>query len=187
MPKKAFLIHGWQGHPEEEWRPWLRNELESLGWKVILPAMPDTMHPKVHEWVRHTEHLVNITGGPDENCYFVGHSLGCIAILRYLETLSNEKVGGAILVAGFSDDLGYEEFLNFFTAPILWDEIKTHCKKFVAIHSDNDPYVPLEQGNVFKEKLGAELIIEHNMKHYSAEDGITELPIALEVLLRISK
>ncbi len=184
MSKRVFLIHGWQGHPNEGWRPWLKNELEKRGFKIFVPAMLDTDNPKMEDWVGH---LVKTVGKPDGNCYFVGHSLGCITILRYLETLKeNEKVGGCILVAGFSDSLGYRELENFFEKPIDWNKIRSHCENFVAIHSDNDPYVPLKYGDVFKEKVNAKVIIEHGMKHFSSSDGITELPVVLESLLEIS-
>ena len=29
--KKVFIIHGWEGYPEEGWFPWLKKELESRG------------------------------------------------------------------------------------------------------------------------------------------------------------
>lgn len=185
MKKRVFVIHGWEGYPEEGWRPWLKNELEKRGFAVFIPAMPDTKHPKMNEWLNH---LIEVIGTPDKNCYFVGHSLGCITILRYIETLKeNQKIGGAVLVAGFTSDLGYEEIGSFFKEPINWEKIKSHCKRFVAIHSDNDPYVSLHYGKFFKEKLNAEVIVEHNMKHFSVDDGIMVLPIALESVIKISK
>ncbi|MFH0949150.1 MAG: alpha/beta hydrolase [Candidatus Aenigmatarchaeota archaeon] len=185
MKKKAFLIHGWEGHPEHGWWPWLKNKLEKEGFSVFVPAMPDTNHPKMDAWVNH---LTKIVETPNKDCYFVGHSLGCITILRYLETLKlNENIGGAVLVAGFSDDLEFKELDSFFTKSIDWKKIKAHCKKIVAIHSDNDPYVPLKHGDIFKEKLGVELIVQHNMKHFSGDDGIIELPVALESVLKISE
>lgn len=183
--KRIFLIHGWEGYPEEGWRPWLRDELEKRGFEVYVPAMPNTKYPKMNAWVKHLSKIVRV---PDKDCYFVGHSLGCIAILRYLETLKKEQeVGGAVLVAGFTSNLGYTEFESFFTKPINWKKIKLHCKKFVAIHSDNDPYVSLHYGNFFKEKLKATLIVEHGMKHFSGDDGITKLPAVLNLLLNMSK
>ena len=182
--KRAFLIHGWEGHPEEGWRPWLRSELEKRGFTVSVPAMPDTENPKMDAWVNH---LSKTVGAPDRDCYLIGHSLGCIAILRYLETLKEgQSVGGAVLVAGFSDNLGFKELGTFFTEPIDWDRIKPRCGRFVAIHSDNDPYVPLKHGGIFREKLGADVILEHDMKHFSGDEGITGLPIALESVLKIS-
>jgi hypothetical protein len=185
MPKRIFLIHGWEGYPEEGWRPWLKGKLEEEGFSVFVPAMPDTNHPKMDDWIRH---LTKIVGTPDKDCYFLGHSLGCITILRYLETLKEgQKTGGVVLVAGFTSNLGYEELESFFTKPIDWEKIKSHCEKFVAIHSDNDPYVSLHYRDFFKGKLNAEVIVEHNMGHFSGDDGITELPVALNAVLRISE
>lgn len=181
--KRAFLIHGWQGVPDGSWRPWLKKELEKHGFEVFVPAMPDTNNPKMSAWIAH---LANIAGAPDKDCYFVGHSLGCIAILRYLETLKeNQKVGGVILVAGFTSNLGFKELESFFTKPIEWEKIKSHCSKFVAIHSDNDYYVSLHYADLFKENLEAEVIVQHNMGHFTNEDDILELPIALNSILKI--
>lgn len=185
MVKKVFLIHGWEGYPEEGWRPWLKKELEKNGFNVFVPAMPNPKHPKMNAWVKY---LTRIVGIPDKNCYFVAHSLGCITILRYFETLKeNQEVGGVVLVAGFTSNLGYKELQSFFTKPIDWEKIISCCNKFIAIHSDNDPVVSLHYGNFFKENLGAEVIIEHNMKHFSGEDNINELPVALDSVLKLSK
>ncbi len=185
MAKKAILIHGWEGTPDEGWRPWLKNKLEEQGFEVLAPAMPDTDNTKMEAWL---EHLNKLIDNVDENYYFVGHSLGCITILRYLELLNeNQEVGGAVLVAGFTSNLGYDELDSFFQTKINWDKIKSSCKKFVAIHSDNDPFVSLHYGDIFKENLNAEIIIKQNMKHFSGDDDINELPSALESILKISK
>jgi hypothetical protein len=185
MKKRAFLIHGWEGRPEEGWQSWLKKELEDRGFTVIVPAMPDTKNPHMDKWV---PFLVEVVDIPTENDYFVGHSLGCITILRYLEGLKEgEKVGGVVLVAGFTDDLGYKELSSFFQTPIDFPKVNKHCKSFVAIHSDDDQYVALSYGDIFKEKLGAKLIIAHNMKHFAGDDNILELPVALEAILGISK
>ena len=189
MKKRVFVVHGWEGYPEEGWRPWLRQELKKRDFKVFVPTMPDTMTPTKGKWV---PYLAQVVGKPDKNCYFVGHSLGCITILRYLETLKeNQKIGGAVLVAGFGTDLEYEEYkgevASFFSTPVNWREIKRHCPRFVAIHSDDDPWVPIKHNTLFKEKLGAKAIVEHNKKHFSGDDNIFELPLALEAVLELAK
>ncbi len=182
--KRVFLIHGWEGYPEEGWRPWLKKKLAAKGFQVFVPAMPDAAHPKMNAWV---SHLAKIVGDPDIECYFVGHSLGCITILRYIETLSGrEKVGGAVLVAGFTSDLGYEELHSFFMKPIDWKKLKSRCSKFTAIHSDDDPYVSLHYADFFKEKLNAKVVIEHAKKHFSGGDGIMELQSAYNAVIKIS-
>jgi uncharacterized protein len=182
--KRAFIIHGWEGVPNEGWKPWLRGELEKKGFSVKVPAMPSTNNPKVDAWV---SHLAKVVGKPDKDCYFIGHSLGCITIIRYLEKLKgNIKVGGAVFVSGFASNLGFEQIGSFFKAPINWRKVKSRCKRFVAIHSDNDRYVSLHYGSMFKRELGAELVVKHNMKHFAGSDGITEVPVVRDAVLRIS-
>lgn len=189
MKKRVFLIHGWGGTPEEGWRPWLRDELASRGFQVSVPAMPDTDHPRMDAWLAKLQETV---GTPDEQCFFVGHSLGVITILRYFEVLEKRhKVGGAVLVAGFTDlsinvtEEDTSELASFFQTPLDFEKVKSHCQTFVAIHSDNDPYVSLSYGDILRDKLSAQLIVKHNMRHFSGSDGITELPIALESILRL--
>lgn len=188
MRKRVFLIHGWDGYPEEGWRPWLKKELEQRGYEVSVPAMPDTSNPTLKKWL---DHLQSVVGSPDEQCYFVGHSLGCITILRYLESLEDkQRVGGSIFVAGFSSDLEYEgykkELKSFFEKSLNWQSIKKHCKKFVAIHSADDKWVLMKHVDIFGEKLNATVIKMNEMKHFSGDDGITELPIVLDELIAMS-
>lgn len=112
--------------------------------------------------------------------------------MRYLESLSNDKrVRGTVLVAGFTDDLGYPELTNFFKTPIDFNKIKQRCDQFVAINSDNDPYVDLKYGNILKEKLGAKLIIKHNKGHFSGasdnEAACLSLPDVTQSILEMTK
>lgn len=111
--KRVFLIHGWNGFPENHWFPWLKQQLEAKWFHVETPEMPDTKHPKRDAWVAK---LSEIVGVPDEDTYFVGHSLGCITIVRYLEKLSPDaKVGGCVFVAGFGGGLKHHELTQFYT------------------------------------------------------------------------
>ena len=48
--KRVFIIHGWEGFPEEGWFPWLKNELEAKGFEVHVPNMPDSEHPRIQKW-----------------------------------------------------------------------------------------------------------------------------------------
>lgn len=58
--------------------------------------------------------------------------------------------------------------------------------KFVCVFSDNDLYIPFQDAEIFKEKLAAKIIIEHNKKHFSGRDGINELPSVLNAVLLMS-
>ncbi len=190
--KRVFIIHGWEGHPGEGWLPWLKKELENRGFAVSVPQMPDTNKPRIEKWI---PALAELVGRADEQTYFVGHSMGVQAIARYIETLpEGVKVGGAVFVAGFFKRLtGLEDDMevqatdrHWLDAPINFDKIKSHLPKSIAIFSDNDPYVPLDNQDDFRDKLGSKIIIEHNMRHFSGDHGVTELPIALQALLELA-
>lgn len=197
MRKRVFIIHGWDGYLEECWFPWLTKNLTAKGFEVFMPQLPNPEHPRIHTWV---PKIAEVVGSPDENTYFVGHSMGCQAIIRYLETLPHTtKIGGAVFVGGFLTRLtGLEEEIkedpdvaetekHWLNAPINFEKVKRHLPKSVAIFSDNDYYVPLDNQDTFRDKLGSYIVIEHGMGHFCDDDGVTELHSALEAVLDITE
>mgnify|MGYP001569945392 CR=1 FL=1 len=74
MNKRVFLIHGWEGNPENAWFPWLKKELKARNFEVIVPEMPDTEKPEIKSWIKKLKETV---GRADEETYFIGHSIGC--------------------------------------------------------------------------------------------------------------
>lgn len=190
MQKRVFILHGWGGDSKEGWFPWLKAELEKLGFEVIAPDLPDTNNPRIDSWVTALSQLV---GEPDQNTYFVGHSMGNQAIVRYLESLSdNVRVGGAVFVAGFLTELTgltdeeKETGDHWMSKEIDLDKVRTHLPKSVAIFSDNDEFVPLSNLDAFRDFLGSEIIIEKSKSHFSGSDGVLELPSALDSIVKIS-
>ncbi len=190
MQKRVFIVHGWGGNPEEGWLPWLKKELSAKGFEVHVPAMPDTENPKIETWI---PYLAKVVGNPDENTYFVGHSIGCQTILRYLDSLpENKKVGGVVCVAGFFRLLHLatkeEKTIakSWLETAMDYDKIKQNAKKIVAIFSDNDPDVDLGDKELFKKYLNAKTIIEHDKGHFSEDAGVKELPSALDAVLEMS-
>ncbi len=181
--KRVFIIHGWEGTPESNWFPWLKEQLESRGFEPIVPIMPNTNNPVSSEWLAY---LKKVVGKADRNTYLIGHSLGVIAILKFLESIPPEqKIGGAVLVAGFSESLGIPETESFFTESLDHEKVKESAGKFIAINSDNDPYVPLKKGEILRDKLGAEFIVVPKGSHLNEGAGFTKLPIVLESILKI--
>ena len=192
VKKRVIIVYGWGGYPEEGWFPWLKKELEQRGFEVLVPQLPDAENPRIQNWV---PKLAETVGVADENTYFIGHSMGCQTIARYLESLSDGvKVGGAVFVGGFLKRLtGLEDDLetqavrkDWLETPLDLSKVRSHLPKSVAIFSDNDPWVPLDNQDDFRDKLGSEIVIEHNQGHFSGEhDGTKELPVALEAVLEL--
>ena len=182
MPR-AIIVHGWESSPGGGWKPWLKKELEKKGFTVLVPALPDSDHPRLPAWLAHLQKTIT---KPDPHTYLVGHSLGCITLLRYLERI-HTKIGGAVLVAGFTSTLGYQELESFFKRPINWNTIRKHCRQFTALHSDNDPFVSMHYADFFRTELKAKIIVKHNQKHFSGHDGILTVPDVLKEVLRMSR
>ncbi len=182
MNRRVVIIHGWGATPHDHWFPWLSRELEAQGYAASVPAMPDTEKPDRDAWV---SAIADTVGTPDEDTILVGHSIGTVAILRYLESLPmGTRIAGAVLVAGFleADD---SELETFFRSPFDYDRIKNACSAVVAIESDDDPHVPPGSGALIEEKLGAQLVTLHHAGHMNTEDGFTALPPALGAIRSI--
>jgi len=105
------------------------------------------------------------------------------------------KIGGVIFIAPwihlkpetFEDKETEEIAKPWLETPINFERIKLRFKKMVCIFSDNDPFVPLSDKDIFNKKLDSEIIIEHKKRHFSGEDNIKDLPIALDKLIEISE
>ena len=188
--KKVFIIHGWGGSPEEPMHRWIKKELENKGFKVVAPIIPNPNKPVISTWINK---IKNIIKTPDEDTYLIGHSIGCQAILRYLEKLDSKiKVGKVILIAPwmYLDEKTIEEegeesvriAKPWVETPIDWSKIKKHTKDFNCIFSDNDPFVPVSNKNLFEEKLGAKIIVEHNKGHFDPDSGVKKLEVILKII-----
>lgn len=185
--KRAVIVHGWSGKPNEAWFPWLKKELEKKGFKVSVPQMPNADYPVISSWVKK---LSTNIGTPDNELILIGHSIGCQTILRYLETI-NTPIKGIVLVAGWFTLTGLETEEEQQTVQPWLDthiDFKIVKKtKSIAIFSDNDPYVPLENIKMFEKQLGAKTITLHKRGHIGAYDKCPQLPEALDAVLSLAK
>ena len=187
--KTVYIIHGWGGSPNEPMHKWLRKELLTRDYNVIAPEMPDAEKPEINAWVSKLKEIVE---NPDKDTIFVGHSIGCQTILRYLETLNPAVVvGGVVLIAPWLtlQNLESDEERNiakpWLETNISFAGVAKHVPKITAIFSDNDPVVPFENAELFEKKFGTENIIENNKGHFTEEDDVLELPSALDAVLEI--
>jgi predicted alpha/beta hydrolase family esterase len=179
--KKVYLIHGWGGSPSSEgWFGWLIRECEKRNIEIKIPEMPNTNEPKIEEWLELLESMEEI----NEETYFIGHSIGAQAILRFLEKLPEEKkIGGAAFIAGWFNlkESAYgssEEKIiakPWIEIPIDYNKIKLHTNNFFAIFSDDDPCVPVSDAELFRQRLNAQIIIKHAEEHFNETQEIPEL------------
>ena len=186
--KKVIIVHRWEGNSHGDWYPWLQQELEKLGCEVHIPDMPDTDVPVIDKWVRK---LSEVVGTPNADTYFIGHSIGCQTILRYLETIDT-PIGGVVFVAPwFSlDNLEDEEVTQiakpWIETPVNFEHIKTVAPSIQVLISSNEPYGCIERNTkILEEKLNAKVFILENKGHFTEDDECKEIPEARNLLLEI--
>lgn len=182
MIKKIYFIHGWGDNSVElSWVSWVRNECQKKNIEFVAFKLPNSKEPKIKEWVNFLKENVEEL---DEEVLFLGHSIGCQTILRYLEELPiDKKIGGCIFVAGWLNllDAAYEEEDDkeiakpWLETPINFKIVKKHCNNFLSIFSDDDECVPLTDAKIFEKKLGSEIVIKKNEGHFDETERIDEI------------
>ena len=132
---KALILQGWYQKTNSCWYQWLKKELEKKEYKVYLSDLP-TIHTDLPDWEQIQDFIVK-TNTIDKDTTIIGHSLGCLMVLRLAEKYSYTKM---FLVSGWDfNDLTPNHQL-FWKKPLDHSKIENNVKSIVCIGSDNDPY-----------------------------------------------
>ena len=202
--KTVVIVHGWTGSAGREWLPWLAGRLRSAGYRVVVPNMPVTYIPIPSVWTAYLKHAV---GRVDSNTYFVGHSVGCQAILRMMAK-RRHPCGGAVFVAGWfvaSDFLKklpprslfrrldavlgpvFRVFVSRWEVPFAYERLSAAIPKSVAIFSENDWFVDAATNiPLFRERVGSDTVVIPGTGHFTTRDGYREFPELLRIVLALT-
>ena len=184
----VFIVHRWNGTPEGDWYQWLKGELEKRGFEVFIPEMPETDKPSIKKWVGKISEAASASDEP----YFVGHSIGCQAILRYIES-SGKKSSGVLLIApwlhlkdaAFETDSDRKVAEEWISIPIDLGKVKSSIRDCRIVMSTGDPYVPVGDSKIFRDGLNAKINIMPISKHFTGEEGYSELHVALNEFMKM--
>ena len=182
---KVYIVHCWDGTKDDGWYPWIDKKLSENGNKVYRFNMPDTANPKIDEWVNYLDSQVD---NLDENTFFIGHSIGCQTIMRYLETKDITRIGGILFVAPWlellpeavSDEESFNTAKPWLTEKIDFEKIKKFTNNIHSIFSSDDYFVSLDQKEEFEKLLDAKTIVVNDKGHISQDDGVFELKEILD-------
>ncbi|MDO8497010.1 MAG: alpha/beta hydrolase [bacterium] len=182
--KNALILHGTdfdktKKQKDTNWFPWLKKELEKVGYEVWLPELPEAWHPDL-------ERYWNFVKDFDFNkeTLLIGHSSGGGAMFGILHTLLEEKkVKAAISVAGIMKD---EEWgcEGLFKEAYDWEKIRKQSKYIYLLWSKDDPYVKKYHTDFLSEKLHIKPQIYKGKKHFNLEAGQehAKIPEVLEIV-----
>ena len=176
---EVHIVHGYQAEASSHWFPWLKTRLLSLGVTTFIHHLPDSNNPDVECWMDYLRRNIHCF---HEKTIFVGHSLGCITLLRYLSLFPRDfRITGLILVAGFDKPLPLFPELNSFISIVPdYPRIINSVQTRMVLVSDNDSIVPPELTEELSGRLHSSLIKIPHGGHFMAIDGFLEFPLILQ-------
>lgn len=179
--KKIYIIHGYYASPNEHWFPWFVEKVYAVyGIEVEVLRMPTPESPYVEAWL---EKLHDKIGIPNNEMFIVAHSLGCVALLRYLDSLHESfTLGGMILVSPFDKPL--EVFPNldpFVDVTLNYAKLSRNVLQKHVIFSDNDMYVPPSISKTLGVKLDSALLEIPRGGHFLGIEGFETFPELYEI------
>jgi predicted alpha/beta hydrolase family esterase len=184
-----YLIPRWAGDIHSDWYDWLSTEIKlKYQIDIIRLEMPDWNEPNVTESV---SFLTSNVKELDENTYFIGHSVGCQAILRFLnehsKTNKQLKIGGFLFIAGWLEVdnpwISLKPWLEI--ESIDFESISNNVDFKKLVISTNDPFTSDYEKNksLFNTHLNAKTSIYPNRLHFNREKEADVLHEVEELIL----
>lgn len=180
--KTVIILHGTLSSPNGNWFQWLKNELEQRGLAVWLPQLPQAEQPSLKNWQRFMKEQCPFP--INEETLVIGHSSGAILALILAQD-NTQNIGAVVDVSVFHDNsLQWEPNNQLFDIAFDWTMIQKNINTLLFIHSDNDPYVPLDQAQFVADSTNAEMLVIPGEGHFNLErsERYTQFPKLLEIL-----
>ncbi|MCH4247676.1 MAG: alpha/beta hydrolase [Acinetobacter populi] len=183
--QQIYVLHGYAASIQDHWFMDFKQSLENKYTHVDLIAFPNSQHPDAKKWQQTLDQTI---AKVDEHTYFVAHSLGVITLLHFLERHQIKKVGGIILVSGFSDPIpGFPDLDEYILANQINPTHFQHAGQTYMLISDNDSIVPKAYSLAFARKLNIPYRILPNSGHFLGSDGYTQFPQLVELMQQMLK
>lgn len=174
VQRSVLIFHGRLGDPKENWFPWLKEKLEKNGHKVFIPQFPTPKGESLESWLKVLDGYRKYI---DKNTIFIGHSRGARFLLHVLERLDQPVyaaffIGGSVGIKQMAFAKEAYRFADGYH--FNWKIIKSNAKHFFVYHSDNDPYVHLDNAKEITKKLKASFLLIPNAGHFNTQSGYTK-------------
>lgn len=174
---KIYLIHGYTASSESNWFPYLKKEFESKNIEITILNMPNSQNPKLNEW---NDCMDNSIDNYDENTIFIGHSLGCVTILHFLNKNTTKKIKGLFLISGFVEESPIPALLEFVQPILNYNKIIKLAKNRIVISAKDDDIINYKYSQILAEKLDSKFILLEKGKHFIDRDNFIKFPLLVK-------
>ncbi len=179
---RAILIHGFNASPDMNFHPWLRDELRDRGFDVVAPTLSLRSDQEL-DLSSIIEEMKKQIGYVDANDIILGHSLGALLVLQYLQAVEMTETPRAVILVAAPWKVSKPELRSLFMADLDADVTMWKAREFVVIHSKDDTLVPIDHGKKLAESLKARFVERDSDDHYMA----AEYPILRDLIVEISQ
>lgn len=175
MKPQIFLVPRWSGTPRSDWYDWFEQEINTrYGTNIVALDMPQWNAPDVE---KATEFLTSQLPMLSESTFLIGHSVGCLAVLNFLDKTFMDnpalKIGGIMMVAGwFEVDEAWDTALPWLNNEHLsYPLLQKNIDQKLVIISDNDRFTSDYELNseLWKTRLGAEVRLCSGRAHFNGK------------------
>ena len=181
--QNVVMIHGYNGIPKIYY--WLKQELETRGYLVIIPEFPAQEGVVYDKWIKILDEYK-----PEFNSetIVIAHSIGNEFIIKYLVE-NNIDIGLYISLAGFCECFEWIDrpdlnraVKEFLVSKEEIEEFKKLAKEKYSIYSDNDHIVPFEVLENYPQMIDSESILIRGIGHMGKKSGLETIPEVLEII-----
>jgi len=108
----------------------------------------------------------------------IGHSIGCMAIVKWFEKFGHEIKGALLVAPSDSEKEGYPVYIKGFT-PIPKSKLPFTT---ILVASTDDHVTSLDRSKEFADNWGSKLIILEGAGHIEAKSGFGNWPLSNELI-----
>jgi len=179
---RIILVHGFNANPTMNFHPWLADSLRAAGFQVVQPELPLSSKDEL-DLPAVVEIMKQQVGYIKSDDVILGHSLGALVALQYLEAIEMTETPRAVVLVAAPWNVSRPELRRLFVDDLDADVLMWKAREFVVIHSQDDKLVPIEHGRKLADQLRARLIETEADDHYMGES----YPVLLETIQHIAE
>lgn len=168
-----IIIPGLHNSDADHWQTHLEKSAPEKFFRVEQESWDQ---PVCEIWIDALE--AQLSGFNKSELVLIGHSIGCITIVKWIEKYAHEIRGALLVAPSDSESENYPKYIKGFT-PI--PKIKLPFKTIV-VGSTNDHVTSLERTREFAVDWGSEFILIENAGHIEGKSGFGRWELAEELL-----
>lgn len=168
MIDRVVITPRWGASAGDDWYPWLAAELADVGAVVIAPLCPTPDMPRIADCL---SALDEVGAADPARTMFVGHGVGCQALVRWMADRHVGRVGGLLCVAGWwTVDNPSPELQPWLDEPLHASAIRDAAPRMTVLLSDDDPCTAdwTRTRRDWEKRLGARVTVLPGAGHFTA-------------------